>query len=441
MFTKACLAVLATVALTSNGVLAANHGHAQRHHHENKRDIVYESTETVTDTTWVTVTVDPNSEPATTAPVVAAASTTSSSIVVPSVVPSVSASSIPTTSSTSSIVIPTTTAIPSVSPTTLLTSTSTSAAPVASSASSYSSVAPIVSVPVVSIAAFSSPASSSAVTPTTSSTTLVASTSSAAAASSSAVVPNRAADVSTSSSSTNKRGAAYNTASLISPLIGSGSHIGWAYNWGQVDDGLSSVDSSLEFVPMLWSTREDFISTWESNAQTAISNGAKNFLSFNEPDNAGQANMDPATAASAFIQYMNPYAGSVSLGSPAITNSGTDGEGVSWLKEWVSSCGGSCAYSFCAAHWYSPADSSDFLNFVSDVYEACGNKPVWITEFAPTGADDSTISSFLEEVQDALDNDSTYSFVERYAYFYVADGYLVDGSSASSYGNTFAYGS
>ncbi|KUI67337.1 hypothetical protein VM1G_03463 [Cytospora mali] len=433
MFTKACLAVLATVALTSNGVLAANHGHAQRHHHENKREIVYESTETVIDTTWVTVTIDPNSEPAPTAPVVAAAATTSSSsssIFVPSVVPSVSASSIPTTSSTPSIVIPTTSAIPSVSPTTLL--TSTSAAPVVSSASSYSSVAPVVSVPVVSIVASSSPASSA---------TPVASTSSAAAASSSAVVPNRAADVSTSSSSTNKRGAAYNSASLISPLIGSGSHIGWAYNWGQVDDGLSSVDSSLEFVPMLWSTREDFISTWESNAQTAISNGAKNFLSFNEPDNAGQANMDPATAASAFIQYMNPYAGSVNLGSPAITNSGTDGEGVSWLKQWVSSCGGSCAYSFCAAHWYSPADSSDFLNFVSDVYEACGNKPVWITEFAPTGADDSTISSFLEEVQDALDNDSTYSFVERYAYFYVADGYLVDGSSASSYGNTFAYGS
>lgn len=259
------------------------------------------------------------------------------------------------------------------------------------------------------------------------------------ATSSSAAAATSTAAATTSSS--NKRGAAYNTASLIAPLIGDGSRIGWAYNWGQVEDGLSDVDSSLEFVPMLWSNGDDFTSGWTSNAETAISNGATNFLAFNEPDNVDQANMDAATAAEAFITYMNPYADSVSIGSPAITNSGTDGEGTSWLKEWVSACGGECKYSFCAAHWYSPADSSDFLNYVSEVYEACGNKPVWITEFAPTGATDDEVSSFLEEVQDALDNNSTYSFVERYAYFYVADGYLVDGTSASTYGNTFAYGS
>lgn len=240
----------------------------------------------------------------------------------------------------------------------------------------------------------------------------------------------------------NKRGAAYNIASLVSPLIGTGSKISWAYNWGQVSDGLDEVDSSLEYVPMLWSNRADFISTWDSNAKTAISNGAKNFLGFNEPDNPGQANMDAATAAAAYIQYLTPHAGSVRLGSPAITNSGTDGEGVSWLKQWVSACAGQCQFSFCAAHWYSPASSSDFLNYVTQVHEACGtDKTVWITEFAPTGADDATISSFLEEVQDALDNNSTYSFVERYSYFYVADGSLVTGTSASSFGNTFAYGS
>lgn len=395
MFTKACLAVLATVALTSNGVFALSHRHAQRHYHEDKRAVVYESTETVVDTTWVTVTVDPNAEVATAAPVVDAVSTTSYSVVAhpPSVYNSIPTGT--TSISLTSVAV----ATPTAQPTTLV----TSATPAASS-SSYSFVAPQAAV--------------------------------VASSSQTAVTTTRAV-----SGSSSKRGAAYNSASLISPLIGSGSHIGWAYNWGQVEDGLTDVDSSLEFVPMLWGTREDFVSTWDANAKAAISAGAKNFLSFNEPDNAGQSNMDPSTAASAHIQYMNPYAGSVNIGSPAITNSGTDGEGVSWLKEWVSACGSECEFSFCAAHWYSPADSSNFLNFVSDVHEACGNKPVWITEFAPTGADDATISSFLGEVQDALDNDSTYSFVDRYAYFYVADGYLVDGSSASTYGNTFAYGS
>lgn len=408
MLTKTCFA-LASAALASNGALAVNHRH--RHGHEQKRALIYETTETVTDIDWVTVTVGPN-QPATAAPVVEASSSSSSSSTVEATpeVPSVAQPAAPSSSSSSApVVVATPTPTPSPAPTTLATSV----------------VSPS---PATSSQVFETPdVAAVAAAPSTSS-----SSSSAAAAATPAVA----------SSSTNKRGAAYNVASLVSALIGTGSRISWAYNWGQVSDGLDEVDSSLEYVPMLWSNREDFISTWDSNAKTAISNGAKNFLGFNEPDNTGQANMDPATAASAYIQYLTPHAGSVRLGSPAITNSGTDGEGVSWLKQWVSACNGQCQFDFCAAHWYSPADSANFLNYVTQVHEACGtDKTVWITEFAPTGADDATISSFLEEVQDALDNNSTYSFVERYSYFYVADGSLVTGTSASSYGNTFAYGS
>ncbi|KAG6360234.1 hypothetical protein INS49_011290 [Diaporthe citri] len=407
MLTKTCFA-LASAALVSNGALAVNHRH--RHGHEQKRALIYETTETVTDIDWVTVTVDPN-EPATVPPVVEATSASSSTSVeaTPSV-PSVAQPAAPSSSSSATpVVVETPTPTPSPAPTTLATSV-----------------------------ASPSPATPSQVLETPEVAAVAAAPSSSSSSSSAAAVATTAA----ATTSGNKRGAAYNIASLVSPLIGTGSKISWAYNWGQVSDGLDDVDSSLEYVPMLWSNREDFISTWDSNAKTAISNGAKNFLGFNEPDNPGQANMDAASAAAAYIQYLTPHAGSVRLGSPAITNSGTDGEGVSWLKQWVSACNGQCQFSFCAAHWYSPASSSDFLNYVTQVHEACGtDKTVWITEFAPTGADDATISSFLEEVQDALDNNSTYSFVERYSYFYVADGSLVTGTSASSFGNTFAYGS
>ncbi|KAL1851712.1 hypothetical protein Daus18300_012461 [Diaporthe australafricana] len=410
MLTKTCFA-LASAALASNGAMALGHRH--RHGHEQKRALIYETTETVTDIDWVTVTVDPN-QPATDAPVAEATPSTSSTAVEATLaVPTVALPAAPASSSSSSssvVVVPTPVSTPSAAPTTLATS--------------------------VSVAS-PSPATPSQVleTPEVAAVAATPSTSSAAAAAT-------ASTATTATTSGNKRGAAYNLASLVSPLIGDGSKISWAYNWGQVSDGLSDVASSLEYVPMLWSNRADFISTWEANAKTAISNGAKNFLGFNEPDNPGQANMDAATAASAYIEYLTPHAGSVRLGSPAITNSGTDGEGVSWLKEWVTACNDQCGFSFCAAHWYSPASSSDFLNYVTQVHEACGtDKTVWITEFAPTGADDATISSFLEEVQDALDNNSTYSFVERYSYFYVADGSLVTGTSASTYGNTFAYGS
>ncbi|KKY38135.1 hypothetical protein UCDDA912_g01893 [Diaporthe ampelina] len=406
MLTKTCFA-LASAALASNGALAVNHRH--RHAHEQKRALIYETTETVTDIDWVTVTVDPN-QPATSAPVVEATPSSSAAVEATPLVPSVAEPAAPSSSSSSSssvVVVETPTPTPSPAPTTLATSV-----------------------------ASPSPATPSQVLETPEVAAVAAAPSTSSSSSAAAATPSAA------STSGNKRGAAYNIASLVSPLIGTGSRISWAYNWGQVSDGLDEVDSSLEYVPMLWSNRQDFISTWDSNAKTAISNGAKNFLGFNEPDNAGQANMDAATAAAAYIQYLTPHAGSVRLGSPAITNSGTDGEGVSWLKQWISACNGQCQFSFCAAHWYSPASSSDFLNYVTQVHEACGtDKTVWITEFAPTGADDATISSFLEEVQDALDNNSTYSFVERYSYFYVADGSLVTGTSASSYGNTFAYGS
>lgn len=412
MLTKTCFA-LASAALASNGALAVNHRH--RHGHEQKRALIYETTETVTDIDWVTVTVDPN-EPATAAPVVEPTPSSSSTAVEAAPeVPSVAQAAAPSSSSSSApaVVVVATPTAPTPSP----------AAPTtfATSVASPSPATPSQAFETPDVAAVAAAPSTSSSSP-----------SSSAAAAATPVV---------ASSSTNKRGAAYNVASLVSPLVGDGSRISWAYNWGQVSDGLDEVDSSLEYVPMLWSNRQDFISTWDSNAKTAISNGAKNFLGFNEPDNVGQANMDPASAASAYIQYLTPHAGSVRLGSPAITNSGTDGEGVSWLKQWVSACGDSCKFDFCAAHWYSPADSTNFLNYVTQVHEACGGKPVWITEFAPTGADDATISSFLNEVQDALDNNSTYSFVERYSYFYVADGSLVTGTSASSYGNTFAYGS
>lgn len=407
MLTKTCFA-LASAALVSNGALAVNHRH--RHGHEQKRALIYETTETVTDIDWVTVTVDPN-EPASAPPVVEATSASSlTSVEATPSVPSVAQPAAPSSSSSAApVVVETPTPTPSPAPTTLATSV----------------VSP-------------SPATTSQVLETPEVAAVAAVPSSSSSSSSAAAVATTAA----ASTSGNKRGAAYNIASLVSPLVGTGSKISWAYNWGQVSDGLDTVDSSLEYVPMLWSNRADFISTWDSNAKTAISNGAKNFLGFNEPDNPGQANMDAATAAAAYIQYLTPHAGSVRLGSPAITNSGTDGEGVSWLKQWVSACNDQCQFSFCAAHWYSPASSSDFLNYVTQVHEACGtDKTVWITEFAPTGADDATISSFLEEVQDALDNNSTYSFVERYSYFYVADGSLVTGTSASSFGNTFAYGS
>ncbi|KAF3766039.1 hypothetical protein M406DRAFT_255374, partial [Cryphonectria parasitica EP155] len=238
-----------------------------------------------------------------------------------------------------------------------------------------------------------------------------------------------------------KRGAAYNTASLVSSLLGTGSKISWGYNWGATSDDLTS---DLEYVPMLWCSTGDYPTDWSTNAQSAIDAGSKFLLGFNEPDNPSQCNIDASTAASAHIQYMNPFSSSAGIGAPAVTNSNVAGESLDWLEDWVSACAGQCDYDFCPVHWYNTieAGAEDLLDFVTKASASCGTgKDIWVTEFAPNvdSPSDDQISSFLETVQDAFDNNATYSFVSRYAYFYVSDGLLVNGDAASSYGQTFAF--
>lgn len=408
MFSKTHLALLASAILSANGALAANHRHAQRHLHLNdKKDIVPETTTTVTDVIWTTVYVDADeaTETSYSAAAFVEASTTSSS-----------SSSIASSSSTS---------FTSVAPTTLLTSTSAAfVTPNAAAAVEETTTSPTeTATPTTTDNVISDIASAA--------TSVVAEVTSAAAAVASAV---------TSSSSTGKRGAAYNDAGLVSLLLGTDSKIGWAYNWGSSSDSLTS---DLEFVPMLWG--EKTVSYWATNAQAAIDAGSKYLLGPNEPDNAAQANMDPATAATFHMTNMEPFASSAKLTAPAVTNSNVAGESIDWLNEFISACS-ECTFSVCPVHWYNTieAGAEDLFDFLVKAGDACGSdRTVWLTEFAPNVDSPSAaqISSFLETVQDTLDNNATFSFVERYSYFYVAEGSLISGGAVSSYGSTFAFGS
>jgi hypothetical protein len=233
--------------------------------------------------------------------------------------------------------------------------------------------------------------------------------------------------------STGKRGLPYNDGSLLSRFLGAGSKVSWAYNWGQTDD--SGV--ALEFVPMLWGLKDGFPDSWSANAQKAISAGSKCLLSFNEPDLGSQSDMTPAAAAQQHIAHMNPFSGKARIGSPAITNAVGNGVGINWMQQFFDACAGQCAVDFIAIHIYG-VDTNTFLSHALDVYNAF-KKPVWITEFAFSGSDDS-IKSQLETVIDQIETNSTFSFIERFSYFMAADGSLVQGSGLSSYGNTFAYG-
>lgn len=235
-----------------------------------------------------------------------------------------------------------------------------------------------------------------------------------------------------------KRGVAYNDAKLANSLSDKCEKCGWAYNWGSSPQGL---DSKVNFVPTLWGDQPRFTNQWESDAKKAIEKGAKAMFSFNEPDNGGQANMSPQQAAAAHVRYMNPYGGKVLIGSPSVTNSGQPGQGLQWLKSFMSECDkqqDKCRVDFCNVHWYSQSQYEDTLyKHLEDAHEACGRKPIWLTEFAPVddAGQPAETPKFLQSVMPKLDK---MSFVHAYAPFMCAEGKLMAANQLSDTGRVFA---
>ncbi|KZL84835.1 hypothetical protein CI238_08817 [Colletotrichum incanum] len=377
MYAKKALSVVASLALAEQA-LGFN---AHRHMHEDKRaykvDIV---------THWVTVTVvDGESVPASTPTPAPAAPQPE--------VPEVQYT--PTTTSTSIVVVPTPTPVIAAPSTTLLTSVAPKA----------SSQAPVIEQAAVAVA--STPASSVKV----------------ATASSSSV------------STGGKRGIAYNDATKVNPFFsGACKECSWAYNWDSSDNGLSVTGAN--FVPMLWGPIDIHTARWTENADAAISKGSTHILSFNECDMPSQCNLDAGSAAAAHVKYVNPYAGKVKIGAPAITNSNIAGQGLDWLKSWVSACDtAGCSYDFCVTHWYSPSDAASTLfDHIKSVHEICGGKPVWLTEFAPFGSSEQ-VTSFVQTNIPKLDS---LEYLERYSYFMASDGVLNSGSGLSALGQAYA---
>lgn len=410
---------LAAASLIADAVAVNVHRHAHGQVHQNQKKDLKIETDYATVTEWVTVTYDPNA-PTASADVKYVAAThsknvsrtrkfsrvsSSSATVAAPETSSVSSSVAESTPSSASVVEVPTTLVPQVKPTEAEKAPVSTDTPAAAAATTEAPAAP---------AATTAEAAKPA--PTTAS-----------------AAPSSAAPVSTGGK---KRGLAYNDPSLLSGFVGDNTKVSWCYNWGQTND----QKQPIEFIPMLWAPTDNHVNTWQANANKAIAAGSSALLSFNEPDNAGQANIDPATAAAAHIQHMNPFAGQARISTPAITNSGADGQGISWLTQWVSACAGQCHYDFAAVHWYSDYTDS-FLQHLKDVYAAV-KVPVWVTEFAPVG-NQVDYNDFLAKVVHELDTNPDYAFVERYSFFMVSDGEnrLVSGGQPNKLGNTFAYAS
>lgn len=238
-----------------------------------------------------------------------------------------------------------------------------------------------------------------------------------------------------------KRGLAFNDGSLTLPFTGS-AEVTWTYNWWSAMSPSNHL-SSAEYVPMLWSNASDLTSVWSSNVAAMRTQGSKHLLGFNEPDlciaGAGSSCMDLSYAVSTWKTYMQPYAGSMLLGAPAVTNGGSP-LGLTWLSKFMSACT-DCTFDFIPVHWYSNKNAglTYLKSHIEAVRKVANGKPIWITEFGLT--DDYTsaeLISFLTEAMAWLDAQSD---IARYAYFWDAPGtnWLIDtdGKSLSAAGKLY----
>ncbi|KAH8808680.1 glycosyl hydrolase catalytic core-domain-containing protein [Xylogone sp. PMI_703] len=248
--------------------------------------------------------------------------------------------------------------------------------------------------------------------------------------------------------SSGKRGLAYNnnnpsSNAVYANLFKGYSKISWGYDWGFPS---WSLDSQFEFVPMLWGLPSGADPDWTAAVQTP---GTHYILGFNEPDltYSGSANIAPAPAAAGYQQYIQPFANQVKIGTPNVlwnnvgSTSGGNYNSPQWMKNFIADCTG-CHFDFAAIHWYQDCEPGGgqsgpdwFKGNVTNAYDTLG-LPVWITEFQCYGSNDQQ-AAFLQNVLPWLD---AQSYVQRYAYFGVFPGYLVNdaGNGLSVIGQAYA---
>lgn len=237
-----------------------------------------------------------------------------------------------------------------------------------------------------------------------------------------------------------KRGLAYTNDSYTLPysLSGQNSQVNWGYNYYSrkyTGSDTSTYNPAIQFIPLLYSDADSLTSVWSQNVETAISEGADAILSFNEPDGCypGSACMTVNQSVAGYKSFMQPFAGRVRLGAPAITNGGPPSS-LTYLAEFLGNCTG-CTIDFICLHWYSNVYAFSYLQYYVELAYNQTGLPIWLTEFGidSSGGTDAQYQAFLEQALPWLD---AVPYVERYAYFYDGPGYLIseDGTALSAQG-------
>jgi hypothetical protein len=216
----------------------------------------------------------------------------------------------------------------------------------------------------------------------------------------------------------------------------------WYYTWSPSHSGITTPGGT-SFVPMIWGAG----AVTKSNLADVRREGHY-LLGFNEPDNAGQANMPVSQALSLWPQLM---ATGMTLGSPAVASGAATPGG--WLARFMSGAK-SRRYrvNFITVHWY----GADFTtgpavqqleSYLQAIY-ARYHLPIWLTEFAlanfggvPSSPTESQQAAFVTQSTSMLES---LPYVQRYAWFALpssatggSTGLFASGAVATPVGRAF----
>ena len=196
------------------------------------------------------------------------------------------------------------------------------------------------------------------------------------------------------------------------PKVQATFHTTWYYDWGS--GGQKDVPAGSEYVPMVWGYWGDAKGLQAYLQSAAADPNVKHMLGYNEPDNAGQANLDVHTAIATWpwFEAMNKP-----LGSPA----GTQATGA-WMQTFMQGVGDPNV-AFVTVHWYGGTNADSLKSYLDNVWNTY-HRPVWITEFCPAdwgaGSVDKinfsqqNVTDFMARILPMLDS---LPYVQRYSWF------------------------
>lgn len=195
----------------------------------------------------------------------------------------------------------------------------------------------------------------------------------------------------------------------------------WYYSWGS-DDVSASVQGA-EFVPMIWGRASAQQIREKCLAINGMHLAGKCFyvLGFNEPDLKEESNMSVNEALDLWAVMNETLLPSVKMVSPAPSYPTRQ-----WLIDFVNGAvSRGLRVDHIAVHIYAGTGRQTYETAIREASAKCGNRPVWVTEFAPRDDNakangfnsylmDPTVLNFMKDVVSKYEQ---MPEVFRYAWF------------------------